>query len=132
LPRGRQLEVVLDLFSLHLLDQAGVPLRVERKRSGFQDMAAEGLITLEELRAKLANLEKTRKTAEREFEALKNRSERIGQLERDRDALLSEYAGAIPQSWTTATPRTGADCTKRSSWRCSQILAEIWRLPGSS
>ena len=35
-------------------------------------MAAEGLVTLEELRAKLANLEKTRKTAEREFEALKN------------------------------------------------------------
>jgi hypothetical protein len=95
-------------------------------------MAAEGLITLEELRAKLANLQMTRKTAEREFEALKNRSERIGQLERDRDALLSEYAGAIPQSSTTATPRTGADCTKRPSWRCSQILAEIWRLPGSS
>jgi site-specific DNA recombinase len=29
---------------------------VERKRSGFQDMAAEGLITLDELRAKLAGL----------------------------------------------------------------------------
>jgi chromosome segregation ATPase len=77
---------------------------VERKRSGFQDMAAEGLITFEELRAKLENLEKTRKTAERELEALKNRSERIGQLERDRDALLSEYAGVIPQRLENFNP----------------------------
>jgi len=77
---------------------------VERKRSGFQDMAAEGLITFEELWAKLANLEKTRKTAERELEALKNRSERIGQLERGRDELLSEYAGAIPQRLENLNP----------------------------
>jgi len=32
----------------------------DRKRSGFQDMAAEGLITFDELRAKLADLEETR------------------------------------------------------------------------
>ncbi len=32
----------------------------DRKRSGFQDMAAEGLVTLDELRAELAGLEETR------------------------------------------------------------------------
>lgn len=36
----------------------------EHKRSGFQDMAAEGLITFDELRTKLATLdEETRETA---------------------------------------------------------------------
>ena len=33
---------------------------IDRKRSGFQDMAAEGLITFDELRAKLAALDETR------------------------------------------------------------------------
>ena len=35
----------------------------DRKSSGFQDMAAEGLITFDELRAKLAALEETREAA---------------------------------------------------------------------
>ena len=41
---------------------------VESKRSRYQDMAAEGLIAFNELRAKLANLQKTREAAERELE----------------------------------------------------------------
>ena len=41
----------------------------DRKRAGYQDMAAEGLITFDELRAKLAALEETRETAERETSA---------------------------------------------------------------
>lgn len=40
---------------------------VDQKRSGFQNMAAEGLITFYELRIKLAALEETRETAEREL-----------------------------------------------------------------
>jgi site-specific DNA recombinase len=43
----------------------------DRKRSGFQDLAAEGLITIVELREKLAGLEKTREMAEKELEKLK-------------------------------------------------------------
>ena len=39
----------------------------EGKRSGFPDMAAGGLITLDELRTTLAGLEETRRTAEREL-----------------------------------------------------------------
>jgi hypothetical protein len=34
----------------------------ERKRSGLQDMTAAGLITLDELRMKLAALEESRRT----------------------------------------------------------------------
>jgi hypothetical protein len=45
---------------------------VDRKRSAYQDQQAEGLLGLNELRAKLADLEETRKTAQRELEVLRN------------------------------------------------------------
>ena len=51
-------------------------------------MAAEGLITFEELGEKLLVLEDSRKTAERELEALKSKRDRIREMEQDRDALL--------------------------------------------
>jgi site-specific DNA recombinase len=70
---------------------------VSRKRARFQDMAAEGLLSFDELRGKLLELDETRKTAERELEALWNRWERIEQLERDRDTLLEHYADMVPQ-----------------------------------
>jgi site-specific DNA recombinase len=40
---------------------------IGRKRANFQDLAAEGLMTREELRSKLDNLELARETAEREL-----------------------------------------------------------------
>lgn len=67
-----------------------------RKRAGYQDMAAEGLITFDELRAKLAALEETRETAERELTGLKDRKERIDHMERDKDALLEQYEAITP------------------------------------
>jgi hypothetical protein len=59
-----------------------------RKRSGFQDMAAEGLITFDELRAKLAKLEESRTFAQLELEALEVRRTRLQDLERDKATLL--------------------------------------------
>jgi hypothetical protein len=46
----------------------------DRNRSGFQDLAAEGLITLDELRVKLTKLEKTRETAEMDSKSSSNTS----------------------------------------------------------
>ncbi|MGF1470291.1 MAG: recombinase family protein [Rubrobacteraceae bacterium] len=71
---------------------------VDRKRSGFQDMAAEGLITLDELRAKLAGLEEIANTAEEEIACLRGRLNRVEELEQNRDTLLVEYAGLIPEA----------------------------------
>ncbi|HZA44614.1 MAG TPA: hypothetical protein VE568_04825, partial [Rubrobacter sp.] len=76
----------------------------ERKRSGFQDMAAEGLITLNELRTKLAGLEEIRRTAEMEIENLRERLERVKELERNRDTLLDSYVGLIPQKLQDLEP----------------------------
>jgi site-specific DNA recombinase len=77
---------------------------VERKRSGFQDMAAEGLITLEELRAKLNSLEETRKVARTELDALASRSERVAAIERDAEAVMRDYAGLMPEALATTAP----------------------------
>ncbi|CAN5660494.1 recombinase family protein [soil metagenome] len=70
---------------------------VDRKRSGFQDQAAEGLITLDELRTKLAGLEEARATVEAEIGHLRGRLQRVEDLESDRDALLGTYAALIPE-----------------------------------
>ena len=76
----------------------------DRKRANFQDMAAEGLITFDELGSKLAALEETRKTARRELAALEGRAERLRALERDRDALLEGYAELMPEALEALEP----------------------------
>jgi hypothetical protein len=77
---------------------------VDRKRSGFQEMAAEGLITFDELRAKLATLDATRVTTERELEPIKGRREYLEKLERDKEALLETYVALTPEALESLTP----------------------------
>jgi hypothetical protein len=48
---------------------------VSRKRVRYQEMAAEDLIGFDELRARIAELEETRRTADRELSTLQNRQE---------------------------------------------------------
>ena len=60
-------------------------------------MAAEGLITFDELRSKLAEAERTRERVQAELEALNRRRENIEELERDRDAVMESYAGMVPE-----------------------------------
>src|SRR5215204_15792 len=63
-------------------------VETETKRARYQEMAAENLITFEELRTRLVELDETRKTAERELASLRSHEEYVLGLERDRDALL--------------------------------------------
>jgi len=90
-----------DLEASHWLESIAA---AERKRSGFQDMAAEGLITLEELREKLAGLDELRETAERELRAIEGRKDALRQLEQDRDALIEHYATMAPEALDSLTP----------------------------
>ena len=71
---------------------------VARKRTAFQDMAAEGLTTFDELRAKLADLEETRETVKRELAALEDIRESIEQMERDKDAVLDYHVTLAPEA----------------------------------
>jgi site-specific DNA recombinase len=77
---------------------------VGRMRSSYQEMAAKGLITFEELEDKLLGLEETRKTAERELQTLRGYRERLEELERDKNALLESYAGMAPEALDILTP----------------------------
>src|SRR5215216_3363690 len=76
----------------------------ERMRSGYQDLAARGLLTYEELGEKLAALEETRSVARRELESLKDRSERLENLKRDRDAVLEAYANVTVEALEGLSP----------------------------
>ena len=79
-------------FRLEEISRAG------SKRARYQEMAGEGLIDFDELRARLAALEETRKTAEQELRALQGRTEHLTQLEYDRDSLLESYADILPEA----------------------------------
>ena len=63
-----------------------------RKRSRYQEMAAEGLITFGELRDRLAELEDTCEVARGELNALTGRIERAERLERNMEVLLEQTA----------------------------------------
>ena len=76
----------------------------DRKRSGFQDMAAEGLITLDELRAKLAALEEARETAKMELEILDRRRKKLDDLEQDKETVMEHYAQMAPEALDSLTP----------------------------
>jgi len=67
-----------------------------RLRSAYQDQQAAGLMTLEELGSKLAELDEIRRHAERELSALQDHQERVEQLKKDTDALIEEMAETVP------------------------------------
>jgi site-specific DNA recombinase len=75
-----------------------------RMRSGYQDLAARGLLTYEELGVKLAALEETRTLARRELESLKERRERLESLKQDREAVLQAYANVTVESLERLSP----------------------------
>jgi site-specific DNA recombinase len=71
---------------------------VDCMRSAYQDQQAEGLITLDELRTKLAALEETRTITVKELEALRSRRKQLERLEHNAEALLEHYAGMVPEA----------------------------------
>ena len=108
---------------------------VDRMRGAYQAMAARGLMTLDELGARLDGLEASRGTALHELEAARGRLEGAEDLERDRDALLEAHAGAPPGSLESLPPegrravyralrlavRVGADGTLTVGGVCGEV-----------
>ena len=60
-------------------------------------MAAQVLITFDELRAKQEILQRDHAQAKAELEAAPSRKEKIAALEADAESLLATYATAIPE-----------------------------------
>ena len=83
-------------------------------------MAAEELISLEELRGKLADLEEIRATAERELEEVQGRAGRIAELERDREAFLEGYEALAPEELDDLTPEE-----RHGFYRALRVVAYV-------
>jgi hypothetical protein len=77
---------------------------VETTRAGYQQLAAKGLVTFEELAARLDELESTRQTAQRELAALEGKRDELRALEQDAAALLETYENTIPEQLDNLTP----------------------------
>jgi len=81
------------------------------RRGAYQDQQAAGYMTLEELGAKLEELEEVTKAVERELEACKNRGERVRQLEETQDLFAFRGAswGWLEETgeWTTVDTPDG-------------------------
>jgi hypothetical protein len=78
---------------------------VGHKRAKYQEMAASALITFDELRSRLSELEETRRTAESELAALRNHQEHVQQMEQDRDALLESHMRIAPEALESLAPK---------------------------
>ncbi len=79
-------------------------VEVQSKRASYQEMAASELITFDELRARLLELDETRETAERELEIIGNHREHLAELQADRDALLASLMEIAPMALESLTP----------------------------
>jgi hypothetical protein len=79
-------------------------VEVERKRVRYQEMAASELITFDELRARLLDLDEARQSAERELAIIGTHEERLSELEADRDELLASLMDIAPMALDSLTP----------------------------
>jgi chromosome segregation ATPase len=71
--------------------------KAKSKRARYQDQEAEGLMTREVLRAKLAKLDETAELAETEIERLRHQEEGLRELQRGGEELLERYSRLVPQ-----------------------------------
>jgi DNA repair ATPase RecN len=74
-----------------------------RLRRAYQDQQAEGLMTLEELAARLEELEDARRVLEAELASLERSQQNAEELENDRDALVASLAASIPDALDNLT-----------------------------
>jgi site-specific DNA recombinase len=77
---------------------------LEDKRMRFQHAYAEGAISLEDLRARLAELENDREGLLSILGNIKGQAQELEDLERDRDVLLEGYAGVMPDRLDAMAP----------------------------
>jgi hypothetical protein len=86
---------------VELLAWLGRSAALDNKRCRYHVLVAEGHITFDELGAKLRELEADRATTKRELEDLnarRSRRSRLDDLERDKEILLKDYAGMVPDA----------------------------------
>ena len=94
--------------------------RASIKRSRYQDQEAEGLMTREELRTKLAELDEAIGMAEGEIEKLRSHEGRIRTMEEAGEELIERYAKLIPEELQNLSP-----AEKRRIYQTLQISISV-------
>src|SRR5215218_1591295 len=93
----------------------------DAKRVRFQHAYAEGIIGLEDLKARLAELDDARATAEREIAALEGRMESVRALEEDRDAVLADLEAMAPKVLDCLEPEE-----RHCFYKMLRLRVRIW------
>ena len=106
-------------------------LEVDRKRTRYQEMASDDLISFDELRSRLSELDSTRATAEKELEALRNYEERLAGLEKNRDALLASLMTMVPEALGTLTSEERRQVYKMLNLQVSAYLDGSLEITGA-
>ena len=70
---------------------------LDAQRSRAQDLAVEGLLSVAELRERLAGLQEQRSTLEREAAKLRSRQEVLADLEAEAEGVMERYAAMVPE-----------------------------------
>jgi hypothetical protein len=86
--------------------------KVERMCSGYLDQQAEGIISMTELKGKLAALDERRTVADRELAKFLHLQERIAQLERETEALMERCRFEAREGLDLYTPQNRHDAYK--------------------
>jgi hypothetical protein len=94
----------------------------DRMRAGYQELAAKGLMTFEELGEKLTQLDADKATAEQELAGLRKRRETVEGLERDKDTLLKSLADMTPEALDELAPEERHRIYKMMKLRASALL----------
>jgi hypothetical protein len=87
--------------------------RINRIREGHLDQQAEGLISMAELKQKLASLEERREVAKRELGKLARYHEHLAELERGAEALMERYTFEASEGLDFYTPEDKHDAYRR-------------------
>jgi len=74
-----------------------------RLRAAYQEQQAAGLMTMDELAAKIEELEHTKALAQAELANLSERRRRVEELVRDKEAVLAIRSAAVVRGSTTST-----------------------------
>jgi site-specific DNA recombinase len=93
----------------------------DAKRVRFQHAYAEGIIGLDDLKARLAELDHARTTAEQQIAALEGRLEHIRSLEEDRDAVLADLEAMAPKVLDCLDPQE-----RHRIYRMLRLGVRLW------
>ena len=106
--------------------------KIEQMRGGYLDQQAEGIITIGELKSKIAGLQERREIAEQELEKLTDYQERVAKLEREAGALVEHFRFQAREGLDLFTPEDRRDAYKALGIKVIAHADGVAELTGSA